>query len=57
MRFNTPPAHYIIHGDGTSLWTLTFNEDFAKGFIGLMGNPKAIGEAFQITNEYSYTWN
>lgn len=47
----------IIHGDGTSLWTMTYNEDFAKGFIGLMGNPKAIGEAFQITTEESHTWN
>ncbi len=47
----------IIHGDGTSLWTITSNEDFAKGFIGLMGNPHAIGEAFQITNDESLTWN
>ncbi len=47
----------IVHGDGTSLWTMTFNEDFAKGFIGLMGNPHAIGEAFQITNDESLTWN
>lgn len=47
----------IIHGDGTSLWTITFNEDFADGFIGLMGNPHAIGEAFQITNDESLTWN
>lgn len=47
----------IIHGDGTSLWTITFNEDFAKGFIGLMGNPRAIGEAFQITSDVSLTWN
>ena len=47
----------IIHGDGTSLWTMTFNEDFARGFIGLMGNPKAIGEAFQITCDESHTWN
>lgn len=46
----------IIHGDGTSLWTLTFNEDFAKGFIGLLGNPHAIGEAFQITSDESVTW-
>jgi len=41
----------IIHGDGTSLWTLTFNTDFAKGFIGLMGNIHAIGEAVQITGD------
>lgn len=47
----------IIHGDGTSLWTITFNEDFAKGFIGLMGNPHAIGEAFHITTDESLTWN
>ncbi|MCR5331161.1 MAG: NAD-dependent epimerase/dehydratase family protein [Lachnospiraceae bacterium] len=47
----------IVHGDGTSLWTMTYNEDFAKGFIGLMGNPHAIGEAFQITCDETLTWN
>ncbi|MCR4679241.1 MAG: NAD-dependent epimerase/dehydratase family protein [Lachnospiraceae bacterium] len=47
----------IIHGDGTSLWTMTYNEDFAKGFVGLMANPHAIGEAFQITNDEHLTWN
>lgn len=47
----------IIHGDGTSLWTITHNSDFARGFIGLMGNPHAIGEAFQITSDESLTWN
>lgn len=47
----------IIHGDGTSLWTMTYNEDFAIGFCGLIGNPHAIGEAFQITNDESLTWN
>jgi len=47
----------IVHGDGTSLWTMTCNEDFAKGFIGLMGNVHAIGEAFQITSDESLTWN
>jgi nucleoside-diphosphate-sugar epimerase len=47
----------IIHGDGNSLWTLTHNTDFAKAFIGLMGNPHAIGEAFQITSDESLTWN
>lgn len=47
----------IIHGDGTSLWTMTHNTDFAKGFIGLMGNTHAIGEAFQITSDESLTWN
>lgn len=47
----------LIQGDGTSLWTMTYNEDFAVGFIGLMGNPHAIGEAFQITSDESVTWN
>ena len=47
----------IIHGDGTSLWTMTYNEDFAKGFVGLMANPHAVGEAFQITNDEHLTWN
>lgn len=47
----------IIHGDGTSLWHMTFNEDFAKGFMGLMGNAHAIGESYQITNDESLTWN
>lgn len=47
----------IIHGDGTSLWTMTFHSDFAKGFIGLMGNIHAIGEAVQITGDETLTWN
>jgi len=47
----------IIHGDGTSLWTMTHNSDFAKGFIGLMGNLHAIGEAVQITSDETLTWN
>ena len=47
----------IVHGDGSSLWTLTWNEDFARGFVGLLGNPKAIGEAFQIMSDEQLTWN
>ncbi len=47
----------IIHGDGSSLWTLTYNTDFANGFIGLMGNIHAIGEAIHITSDESLTWN
>ena len=47
----------IIHGDGTSQWTLTHNTDFAKGFIGLMGNPHALGNAFQITSDETLTWD
>ncbi len=47
----------IIQGDGSSLWTLTFNKDFAVGFIGLMSNRHAIGEAFQITGDETLTWD
>ena len=47
----------IVHGDGTSLWTMTHNSDFAKAFVGLMGNIHAIGEAYQITSDESLTWN
>lgn len=47
----------IVPGDGNSLWTLTYNEDFAKAFIGIMGNVYAIGEAYHITSDESLTWN
>lgn len=47
----------IVHGDGTTLWTVTHNSDFAKAFVGLMGNIHAIGEAFQITSDENLTWN
>ena len=47
----------IIHGDGTSLWTMTHARDFARGFCGLVGNPKAIGQAVQIMSEESMCWN
>ncbi len=47
----------IVQGDGSSLWTMTHNSDFAKGFIGLMGNAHAIGNAFQITSDETLTWN
>lgn len=47
----------IIPGDGSSLWTLTHSTDFAKGYVGLMGNPHAIGNAYHITSDESMTWN
>lgn len=47
----------IIHGDGTSLWTMTHNSDFARGFYGLTCNLHAIGEAVQITSDETLTWN
>jgi len=46
-----------VHGDGTSLWTLTHAEDFAVGLVGLIGNPRTIGEAFNITGSDVYTWD
>ncbi len=47
----------IVHGDGTSLWVLTHHTDFAKGFVGLLGNNHAIGEVFHITSDEILTWN
>ena len=47
----------IVHGDGSSLWTLTFSTDFAIGYCGLMGCEAAIGEAFQITGDETLTWD
>ena len=47
----------IVHGDGTSLWTLTHHADFARGFVGLLGNSHAIGEAVHITSDEWLTWN
>lgn len=47
----------IVHGDGTALWVTTHNTDFAKGFVGLFGNTKAVGEAFHITSDEVLTWN
>jgi nucleoside-diphosphate-sugar epimerase len=47
----------IIPGDGTSLWTITHNSDFAKGLIGLLGHQQAIGHAFHITSDEVLTWN
>jgi nucleoside-diphosphate-sugar epimerase len=50
-------ARIIVPGDGTSLWTLTHNSDFAKGLTGLLGHPDAIGQDFHITSQESLTWN
>lgn len=47
----------IVHGDGTSLWTLTHHRDFARGFVGLLGLPQAVGEAVHITSDEWLTWN
>jgi nucleoside-diphosphate-sugar epimerase len=47
----------IVHGDGSSLWVVTHAEDFAKGFVGLIGNCQAIGHAFHITSDEVLTWN
>jgi nucleoside-diphosphate-sugar epimerase len=47
----------IIPGDGSSLWVVTWNGDFAKGLVGLLGNSKAVGEAFTITSDEVLTWN
>jgi nucleoside-diphosphate-sugar epimerase len=47
----------IVHGDGTSLWTLTHNSDFARGFVPLLGHPRTLGDVFQITSDDVLTWD
>jgi nucleoside-diphosphate-sugar epimerase len=47
----------VVHGDGTSLWTITHHEDFARAFTGLLGRAAALGEAFHITSDEAPTWN
>ena len=50
-------APVVVPGDGTSLWVLTWNADFAMGLLGLLGRPQAIGEAYQITSDEVLTWD
>jgi nucleoside-diphosphate-sugar epimerase len=47
----------VVHGDGTSLWTLTHHRDFANAFVGLLGHPQAVGDSFHITSDEVLTWN
>ena len=54
MRAGLP---VLVHGDGTSLWTLTHSRDFAKAFVGLLGRPQAVGESYTITSDEYLPWN
>lgn len=54
MRAGKP---VVVHGDGTSLWTLTHHADFAVGLIGLLGNPHSLGDCFHITSDENLNWN
>ena len=54
MRAGKP---VVVHGDGTSLWTLTHHRDFAVGLVGLLGNPHALGHTFHITSDEWLSWN
>ena len=47
----------IVHGDGTSLWTITHHDDFARAFVPLLGHPRTLGEAIHITSDDVLTWN
>jgi nucleoside-diphosphate-sugar epimerase len=47
----------VVHGDGSSLWTLTHHKDFAIGLVGLLGNPHAIGQSFHITSDEWLAWD
>ncbi|MCC3291397.1 NAD-dependent epimerase/dehydratase family protein [Arthrobacter sp. zg-Y1110] len=54
MRSGLP---VVVHGDGTSLWTLTHSRDFAKAFVGLLGRPTAVGESYTITSDEFLPWD
>ncbi|MFM6849937.1 MAG: NAD-dependent epimerase/dehydratase family protein [Terrabacter sp.] len=54
MRAGKP---VVVHGDGTSLWTLTHSDDVAKGLVGLFGRPQAVGDSFTITSDEYLPWN
>jgi nucleoside-diphosphate-sugar epimerase len=54
MRSGRP---VMVHGDGTSLWTLTHARDFAKAFVGLLGRPQSVGESYTITSDEYLPWN
>jgi nucleoside-diphosphate-sugar epimerase len=54
MRAGKP---VVVHGDGTSVWTLTHSSDFAKGLVGLLGLPQAVGDSFTITSDEYLPWN
>lgn len=54
MRAGKP---VVVHGDGTTQWTMTHTEDFAVAFVGLLGHPVAIGDSFTITGTHAPTWN
>ncbi|MGH8021847.1 MAG: NAD-dependent epimerase/dehydratase family protein, partial [Opitutaceae bacterium] len=47
----------LVHGDGTSLWTVTHSADFAKAFVGLIGHPQTLGHAYHITGDERLTWD
>lgn len=50
-------APVVVHGDGTSRWTITHNTDFAVAFVGLLGRPEAVGDSFHITSDEAPTWD
>lgn len=54
MRAGKP---VVVHGDGTTQWTLTHSDDFAVGFVGLLGNQLAVGDSFQIMGTHAPTWD
>ena len=50
-------APMLVPGDGTSIWTVTHNSDFARGFVGLLGHADALGQAFHITSDEALAWD
>ncbi len=47
----------IVHGDGSSLWTVCHAEDAAVGYAGAVGNARTFGRAYHLPGPESITWN
>ncbi|UAJ80358.1 NAD-dependent epimerase/dehydratase family protein [Leifsonia sp. ZF2019] len=54
MRAGEP---VVVHGDGTSLWTLMHSADFARAFVPLLGEGHAIGESVNVVSGDVLTWD
>ncbi|MGM0495566.1 MAG: NAD-dependent epimerase/dehydratase family protein [Bacillota bacterium] len=46
----------VLPDNGKSLWTLTYNYDFAEAFLDVLGNESAYNDYFHLTSDKVYTW-
>lgn len=46
----------VLHGDGTTSWTLTHSSDFARAVVDFLQSGHPPGETFHVTADETYTW-